>query len=280
LPPIKVNHLIYLPMLDEVLTLEGIRDLPTLEFGSLAVTEQEERKEQEAVVGEDFRLEPLLNHKSDKYEPSMHVRVRLLSSKPGSVDFYKCPSTVIAEDKTSKIFKSRTYVAPIESAKSTITEMWKQVAQKAINVPNNLAERGIVVLHVHGGGFVAMSSSSHQNYTRVWANNLEIPVFSVDYRLSPDHRFPDALNDCWQVYVWLLEQGERRLGFPIKEIVLAGDSAGGNLIASLTTLCIKKNYKRPLSLVMSYPATYVSNKRFVPSLLLSLDDILLPSRFL
>jgi acetyl esterase/lipase len=70
------------------------------------------------------------------------------------------------------------------------------------------------------------------------------------------------------------------LGFEIKEIVLAGDSAGGNLIASLTILCIKKKYKLPLALVMSYPAPYVSPKKFVPSILLSLDDILLPSKFL
>lgn len=54
-----------------------------------------------------------------------------------------------------------------------------------------------MVLHIHGGGFVAMSSNSHQNYTRIWANELNIPVFSVDYRLSPESRFPDALNDCW-----------------------------------------------------------------------------------
>lgn len=135
-------------------------------------------------------------------------------------------------------------------------------------------------MHVHGGGFVAMSSSSHQNYTRVWANSLEIPVFSIDYRLSPSSKFPDALNDVWQVYYWLFEQGSKHLGFTIKEIVLAGDSAGGNLIAALTILCIKKKYKMPLALLMSYPAPYVSPKKFVPSLLLSLDDILLPSKFL
>ena len=60
-----------------------------------------------------------------------------------------------------------------------------------------LKHRGVVVLHVHGGGFTAMSSSSHQNYTRVWANSLGLKVFSVDYRLSPESKFPDALNDCW-----------------------------------------------------------------------------------
>ena len=114
----------------------------------------------------------------------------------------------------------------------------------------------------------------------MWANQLEIPVFSVDYRLSPASKFPDALNDCWQAYFWLLEQGEKHFGIPINEIILAGDSAGGNLIAALSLLCIKKNYKKPLAVVMSYPATYVSSKKFVPSLLLSLDDILLPSKFL
>lgn len=42
-----------------------------------------------------------------------------------------------------------------------------------------------VIIHVHGGGFVAMSSGSHQNYTRVWANELGVPIFSIDYRLAP-----------------------------------------------------------------------------------------------
>ena len=114
----------------------------------------------------------------------------------------------------------------------------------------------------------------------MWANVLDIPVFSVDYRLSPKSSFPDALNDCWQVYTWLLEKGEAHFGFKIENIILAGDSAGGNLVASLTILCIKKKYKLPLACVLSYPATYVGPDTFVPSILLSLDDILLPSKFL
>jgi len=52
----------------------------------------------------------------------------------------------------------------------------------------NLAPVPIIdklIIHFHGGGFVSMSSGSHQNYTRIWANDLGVPVFSVDYRLSP-----------------------------------------------------------------------------------------------
>lgn len=66
----------------------------------------------------------------------------------------------------------------------------------------------------------------------------------------------------------------------INNIILAGDSAGGNLITALTVLIIKKGYKVPLAVVSSYPAFYVGTHRFVPSILLSLDDILLPSKFL
>ena len=173
----------------------------------------------------------------------------------------------------------------MESVKVGINEMWNYSKQKLTygNEQKNdqrLKENHVVVMHVHGGGFVAMSSSSHQNYTRMWANSLGIPVFSVDYRLSPESKFPDAVNDIWQVYYWLLEEGEKHLGIRIDHVILAGDSAGGNLIAALTILCIKKGYKVPLALVMSYPAAYVGALKFAPSLLLSLDDMLLPSRFL
>lgn len=148
---------------------------------------------------------------------------------------------------------------------------------------NNLAlleEKNVVILHIHGGGFVAMSSSSHQNYTRIWANELNIPVFSIDYRLSPESRFPDALNDCWQVYYWLLEEGEIHLDMKIDNIIIAGDSAGGNLCSALVLLCLKKKYKLPLACILSYPASFVGENKFVPSLLFSLDDILLPTKFL
>lgn len=46
------------------------------------------------------------------------------------------------------------------------------------------------IYYIDGGGFVAMSSRSHQNYTRRWANSLNVPVFSIDYGLSPDNPFP------------------------------------------------------------------------------------------
>ena len=60
------------------------------------------------------------------------------------------------------------------------------------------------VIHFHGGGFCCQDSSAHQNYTRKWAIELGIPVFSVDYRLAPKNPYPDPVNDCYQAYVWIV----------------------------------------------------------------------------
>jgi len=68
---------------------------------------------------------------------------------------------------------------------------------------------------------------------------------SVDYRLSPEHPFPAALDDCYSVYESLLQQG--------KTPILLGDSAGGNLIAALTLRCRDDCLKAALAQILIYP---------------------------
>ena len=47
-----------------------------------------------------------------------------------------------------------------------------------------------IFFHMHGGGFIAQTSKSHQSYLRQWSRNLNIPIFSVDYSLAPQAPFP------------------------------------------------------------------------------------------
>ena len=137
-----------------------------------------------------------------------------------------------------------------------------------------------VIIHVHGGGFISMSSESHQVYTNVWAREVGVPVFSIDYRLAPQHPFPAGLDDVWQAFNWLIKQGCPQLGIKIGSYVLVGDSAGGNLVLALAYKILKSGLVPPSGLVLAYPALKLDKDSCSPSLLHALEDLLVPHTFL
>jgi len=93
-------------------------------------------------------------------------------------------------------------------------------------VPRATADR--VLLYFHGGGWVLGSSLSHRLFTIALGQVTNMRVLSVNYRLAPEHPFPAALDDCMAAYQWLLDQGIQP-----ENILVAGDSAGGNLTLAL-----------------------------------------------
>lgn len=96
-----------------------------------------------------------------------------------------------------------------------------------------------VLFYIHGGSFVLGLTSLHLAMGATLAQKMSVRVLMVDYRLGPESPFPAALNDCTVAYRWLLRQG-----VAAKEIVMAGDSAGGNL--TLTTLMRLRDSGDPL----------------------------------
>jgi acetyl esterase len=88
-----------------------------------------------------------------------------------------------------------------------------------------------VVIYVHGGGFRVLSKDSHWMMALAFARRGYV-VFVVNYRLHP-HRFPAALEDCAEAYAWVAANAARFGGDPAR-LVLAGESAGANLVAGLT----------------------------------------------
>lgn len=113
--------------------------------------------------------------------------------------------------------------------------------------------RNAMIIHIHGGGFIAMSASSHENYTRKWTNALGVPVISIDYRLAPLHPYPFALDDVYQAYLWIIDNAEEVFKMNLEKIILVGDSAGGNLAVALTYLLIMLKKRLPTAVFLAYP---------------------------
>lgn len=81
----------------------------------------------------------------------------------------------------------------------------------------------VVVLYLHGGGYLFGSPKTHRQVLIAMAKAFQAPVYGLDYRLAPEHPFPAALEDAAKAYQWLLGR------YPAADIVLAGDSAGAGL---------------------------------------------------
>jgi acetyl esterase len=97
-----------------------------------------------------------------------------------------------------------------------------------------------VVLYVHGGGFRILSKDTHWLMAIAFARKGYV-VFNINYRLAPEHPFPAAAEDACAALAWVVENAARFGGDP-ERIVLAGESAGGNLV---TSLAVATSWPRP-----------------------------------
>lgn len=85
-----------------------------------------------------------------------------------------------------------------------------------------------VLLYIHGGGFIVGSPDTHKHMVADVVGALGCEAVMPRYRLAPEHPFSAGFDDCLAAYVGLLERGLRA-----DQIVLGGDSAGGNLVLAL-----------------------------------------------
>jgi acetyl esterase len=111
-----------------------------------------------------------------------------------------------------------------------------------------------MLIFIHGGGWLVGSLDSVDDVCRSFCSRGGVVVVSVDYRLTPEHKFPAALEDCFAVLEWCGKNGAEIGGDP-KRLAVAGDSAGGNLSAA-TALYARDKSGPPLALqVLIYPVT-------------------------
>jgi acetyl esterase len=109
-----------------------------------------------------------------------------------------------------------------------------------------------VIVYFHGGGWVWSSVDTHDRVARELSAAGKVSVVSVDYSLSPEAKFPRALNECVEVVKYIAQHGGD-WGLDTSQILLSGDSAGGNL--ALATALQLRDQGGPVlkGLVLAYP---------------------------
>lgn len=118
--------------------------------------------------------------------------------------------------------------------------------------PGDLRSRE-VFLFFHGGGWVTGDIDSYTPFCGTLAKQTGRRVLSVDYRLAPEFRFPCGLEDCYAV-ARLLYANCADLGITAEDILLIGDSAGGNLAAAVSLMAADRGEFMPRRQVLLYPA--------------------------
>jgi len=123
------------------------------------------------------------------------------------------------------------------------------------------------VLYLHGGGYCVGSCFNYRSPIANMSRVTQSTFLVLEYGLAPEHRFPHALEETYQAYLWLLS----RDGIEASNVVIGGDSAGGGLAISLMTLLLERGIPLPAGLVLISPWTNltaescIQNPRYWPS---------------
>lgn len=115
-----------------------------------------------------------------------------------------------------------------------------------MTIPKNPVE-DVVILYLHGGGFVSGSASASRGYASMLAKYSGYRVVAVNYRLAPEYPYPRGLDDCFRVYQSVSKR------YPQSKIVLCGESAGANLAIAVALKARDHGYVNISSLIVHSP---------------------------
>jgi acetyl esterase/lipase len=143
--------------------------------------------------------------------------------------------------------------------------------------PQNAPATLPVVLYVHGAGWVFGNGHTHNRLTRQLAVGAQAAVVFPFFSLSPEAKYPTAIEEIYAVTTWLAEHGTEH-GLDAERVAIAGDGTGGNMAAAVSLLTKTRAGPKFVQQVLFYPVTDAnfdteSYKRFATGYGLSRDNM-------
>lgn len=106
-----------------------------------------------------------------------------------------------------------------------------------------------VILQLHGGGYIGAMRNAYRSFAGLYCEvSKGMDVLTIDYRVAPENPYPAALEDAWEAFFWL-----KKNGWHSRQIIVAGDSAGGGLALALCMRLKDENKRLPGGLVLMSP---------------------------
>ncbi|GAA4120194.1 alpha/beta hydrolase [Aminobacter aganoensis] len=185
---------------------------------------------------------------------------------PDTIDYTIAQQREIYDRMCREFFAG--YPAGVSAETTAIAASGRDVAIRIYRMAGQSSEA--VVLYFHGGGFILGGLDSHDDVCAELCGRTGYEVVSVDYRLAPEHRHPAAFDDAMAAFEWAIDKYRQ-------PIVLAGDSAGGNIAAAVSHAT--RGHKRyPAGQLLVYPGlggdrTRGSYVRHVEAPMLTIRDL-------
>ena len=314
-PKIAFREKIYMRRNYPEISLEYIKSLLSKIYGEEIINKNFGRttqKKREKLDENKIKLLPLWAKKVNKEDKKYYVSTRILNCYPLK---FKTIKDFKEENKEEEIKNNNNKTIDDKDSDDNIEEDNKSKSQRklpkirfpSINFPkikvpsikvpsikvptkfiklfknkssdnNRNQNPKALMIYIHGGGFLNTSFFFHENYLRDICNKIGIPILGINYSGAPEHPYPEGINDCYQAYMWILDNCESELGFKPEKIILSGDSSGGNFALCLNYLLISMNLfenkkiHTPDFLFPLYPCSNASRKNMSLSLASSFED--------
>ena len=164
------------------------------------------------------------------------------------------PDMVRAEYRMQRTAQDSNAPKDVEARDLRIAGAAGEIRARLYTPPGVATPSGLLV-YFHGGGFVIGDLETHDGHCRRLAKGAGVRVLAVDYRLAPEHPFPAGHDDALAATRWAFDHAGE-LGVHPARIAVGGDSAGGNLAASIA-VDLKDDPKRKLAFqLLLYPGIW------------------------